>query len=81
MSGLVNGKVTIVTGAAGIGEAICKIFARHGAAVVLNGLPGDPVDEVVQAKRDVKQPPETTVTLEHQYEGRQGLTENAATRG
>ena len=41
-------KVAIVTGGAtGIGEAICKVFAQSGAAVVVNGLPGDPVDEVV----------------------------------
>jgi NAD(P)-dependent dehydrogenase (short-subunit alcohol dehydrogenase family) len=48
MEGLLNGKVAVVTGGAtGIGEAICKVFARHGAQVVVNGLPGDPVDEVV----------------------------------
>jgi NAD(P)-dependent dehydrogenase (short-subunit alcohol dehydrogenase family) len=52
MMGLVAGKVAIVTGgAAGIGEAICKVFARHGASVVVNGLPGDRVDEVVQEIR------------------------------
>jgi NAD(P)-dependent dehydrogenase (short-subunit alcohol dehydrogenase family) len=52
MTGLVSGKVAIVTGgAAGIGEAISKLFARHGAAVVVNGLPGDPVDEVVKEIR------------------------------
>jgi NAD(P)-dependent dehydrogenase (short-subunit alcohol dehydrogenase family) len=47
-------KVAIVTGgAAGIGEAISKVFARHGASVVVNGLAGDPVDEVVEEiKRD-----------------------------
>ena len=52
MEGLVNGKVAIVTGGAtGIGEAICKVFARHGAMVIVNGLPGDPVDEVVDEIR------------------------------
>lgn len=41
-------KVAIVTGGAtGIGEAICKKFAREGASVVVNGFPGDPVNEVV----------------------------------
>ena len=53
MEGLVQGKVVVVTGgAAGIGEAICKVFARHGARVIVNGLPGDPVDEVVNEIRD-----------------------------
>jgi len=46
--GLLRGKVALVTGgAAGIGEAVSKLFARHGARVVVNGLPGDPVAEVV----------------------------------
>ena len=48
MRGLLNGKAALVTGGAtGIGEAICKVFARHGASVVVNGLEGDPVDDVV----------------------------------
>ena len=48
MKPMLSDKVVIVTGGAtGIGEAICKVFARHGARVVVNGLPGDPVDEVV----------------------------------
>jgi NAD(P)-dependent dehydrogenase (short-subunit alcohol dehydrogenase family) len=46
--GLLEDDVVIVTGgAAGIGEAICKVFAREGARVVVNGLEGDPVKEVV----------------------------------
>jgi NAD(P)-dependent dehydrogenase (short-subunit alcohol dehydrogenase family) len=41
-------KVAIVTGgAAGIGEAICKKFAKEGALVIVNGYPEDPVNEVV----------------------------------
>jgi NAD(P)-dependent dehydrogenase (short-subunit alcohol dehydrogenase family) len=41
-------KVAIVTGGAtGIGEAICHKFSLEGACVVVNGLPGDPVDDVV----------------------------------
>ena len=43
-------KVAIVTGGGtGIGEAICKKFAREGAKVVVSGLPGDPIDEVAKA--------------------------------
>jgi NAD(P)-dependent dehydrogenase (short-subunit alcohol dehydrogenase family) len=46
---LLTGKVAIVTGGgAGIGEAICKRFAQHGAKVVVNGLPGDKVEDVVK---------------------------------
>jgi NAD(P)-dependent dehydrogenase (short-subunit alcohol dehydrogenase family) len=45
---LLKGKVAIVSGGAtGIGEAISKVFARYGANVVVNGLPGDPVTDVV----------------------------------
>lgn len=41
------GKVAIITGAGtGIGEAIAHKFAYEGAAVVVNGLPGDPVKDV-----------------------------------
>lgn len=43
-------KVVIVTGGAtGIGEAICKKFAREGARVVVNGFPEDPVQDVVHS--------------------------------
>ncbi len=50
MAGRLEGKVAIVTGAAaGIGEAIAHKFAKEGAKVVVNGLPDDPVDDVVSA--------------------------------
>ena len=43
-----QGKVAIVTGGGtGIGEAICRKFARDGAKVIVNGLPDDPIDDVV----------------------------------
>ncbi|MDA8090592.1 MAG: SDR family NAD(P)-dependent oxidoreductase [Nitrospiraceae bacterium] len=43
-------KIAIITGAGtGIGEAIAHKFAREGAMLVLNGLPGDPVRDVAGA--------------------------------
>ncbi len=46
-------KVAIITGGGtGIGEAICRKFAREGARVVVNGLPGDPIEDVVSAILD-----------------------------
>jgi NAD(P)-dependent dehydrogenase (short-subunit alcohol dehydrogenase family) len=41
MAGLLEGKVAIVTGAGGgLGEAYAKLFAKEGAAVVVNDLGG-----------------------------------------
>lgn len=53
MKGRLEGKVAIVTGGAtGIGEAICRTFAREGAKVVVNGLSDDPIADVVTAILD-----------------------------
>lgn len=44
-----EGKVAIITSAGtGIGEAIAHKFAKEGAAVVVNGLPEDPIEDVAQ---------------------------------
>ncbi|MFL5810560.1 MAG: SDR family NAD(P)-dependent oxidoreductase [Flavisolibacter sp.] len=42
-------KVAIVTGGGtGIGEAICKKFAREGARIIVSGFPEDPVHDIVR---------------------------------
>ncbi|MBV8882939.1 MAG: SDR family NAD(P)-dependent oxidoreductase [Chroococcidiopsidaceae cyanobacterium CP_BM_RX_35] len=47
-----EGKVAIITGAGtGIGEAVAHKFALEGAHVVVNGLPDDPVEDVVSSIR------------------------------
>jgi NAD(P)-dependent dehydrogenase (short-subunit alcohol dehydrogenase family) len=46
---MLRGKVVAVTGGSGgIGEAIAKLMAEHGACVVVNDLPGEDVTEVVK---------------------------------
>jgi NAD(P)-dependent dehydrogenase (short-subunit alcohol dehydrogenase family) len=50
MAGRLNAKVAVVTGGGtGIGEAICRRFAREGAKVLVSGLPDDPIDDVAAA--------------------------------
>jgi 3alpha(or 20beta)-hydroxysteroid dehydrogenase len=50
MAGRFEGKVAVVTGAAGgIGQAACIRFASEGARVVAVDLPGTPLAEVVDA--------------------------------
>jgi NAD(P)-dependent dehydrogenase (short-subunit alcohol dehydrogenase family) len=53
MKGQLHDKVAIVTGGGtGIGEAVCRKFAREGAKVVVNGLRDDPISDVVAAILD-----------------------------
>ncbi|MGH2506699.1 MAG: SDR family NAD(P)-dependent oxidoreductase [Ktedonobacteraceae bacterium] len=50
--GLLDGKVAILTGAGrGIGAAAAKLFAEHGAAVVVSDLDPAPAEETVAAIR------------------------------
>jgi NAD(P)-dependent dehydrogenase (short-subunit alcohol dehydrogenase family) len=49
---LENKAVIVTGGGTGIGEAICLKFAREGASVLVNGLPGDPIEDVAEAIRD-----------------------------
>src|SRR4051812_22125621 len=52
MPNTLKDKVAIITGGGtGIGEAICHRFAHEGASVLVNGLPGDPVEDVAAAVR------------------------------
>jgi NAD(P)-dependent dehydrogenase (short-subunit alcohol dehydrogenase family) len=42
----------VTGGGTGIGEAICHKFALEGASLVVNGLPGDPIEDVARAIND-----------------------------
>ncbi len=72
--GRLDGKVALITGAAeGIGEAISHKFAYEGAdAIVLAGLPDDPLDQVAADIRE--QYPSTRVET---YAGDLGEQDNA----
>ncbi|MEO9028031.1 MAG: SDR family NAD(P)-dependent oxidoreductase, partial [Ktedonobacteraceae bacterium] len=51
--GLLDGKVAILTGAGrGIGAAAAKLFAEHGASVVVSDLDPNPAEETVAAIRN-----------------------------
>jgi len=53
MGNRLEGKVAIVTGGgSGIGEAICKKFAKEGASVVVAGFSEDPVEDVAKEIRE-----------------------------
>ncbi len=53
MTDLLNGKVVVVTGAAGgIGQAACKALATAGARVVLSDVPGDAGETACRAVRE-----------------------------
>jgi len=53
MSGLLEGKIAIVTGAAGgIGRATSLRFAAEGASVVLVDLPSTALDDALKAVQD-----------------------------
>src|SRR6266498_1473916 len=45
-------KVAVITGGGtGIGEAVCHIFAKEGAKVIVNGFADDPIQDVAATIR------------------------------
>ena len=62
MKGQLENRAAIVTGGGtGIGEAVCRKFARDDVLVFLNGLEGDPIDDAVTSK--------PTIPLRHTHDG------------
>lgn len=53
MTGLLEGRVAIITGSGrGIGAATARLFAQHGAAVVVSDIDPTPAEATAQAIRD-----------------------------
>lgn len=52
MSGLLDGKVAVITGAgSGVGRAMANLFAENGAAILVADVVAERVDEVVKEAR------------------------------
>ena len=79
-----EGKVAVITGAGtGFGEAIAHKFPKVGARIIVNGLPQDPVDDVVTATvyegtvgdevpRELREQPKGELNLTHSKDGLRG---------
>lgn len=81
---LQNKKVLVTGGASGIGLAVVKAFARSGAMVAINDLPGDKLSAVVDkcnseghsviaAPADIGNPDTAVVMVENAISKMQGL--------
>ncbi|MDG6956725.1 MAG: SDR family NAD(P)-dependent oxidoreductase, partial [Nitrososphaerota archaeon] len=52
MSGLLDGKAAVITGAgSGVGRAMANLFAENGAAILVADVVAERVDEVVNEVR------------------------------
>lgn len=79
--GRLAGKVAVITGGAtGIGEAISRRFAAEGASVVVNGLPDDPVSDVVLRLTDEGRTATAHLGDVSQAEGARSLIERAVSQ-